>query len=291
MKLINFTKSSKWRSLYNQAKEQYWQPETQDCVTDKNQWHKLPQDQKRVVLNLLQYAILLDSFQVSNLAEISLTQSNPMLRALLSFHSLMEAVHSQSYSYWAETVCTKEEKEFLYTESAENKNRLKVYADLDEGYGDLVANYFLEGVSFQALFRLSDMLKSQGLLPGLSAILNLIKRDEDTHVVTFQHLISKSPVALANIEQAFNNAAKEESEIVLAITGDRRLADNVQYAAALRLKALRLKVDIPTNPFADLDGINDVSKEKLKGNFFTSNVAYSGRDENLDWEYENWFSE
>jgi ribonucleotide reductase beta subunit family protein with ferritin-like domain len=291
MELINFTKSSKWRSLYEKSKEQYWQPESQDCVSDKNQWHKLPQETKEIVLNLLQYAILLDSFQVSNLAEISLTQSNPMLRALLSFHSLMEAVHSQSYSYWAETVCSKEERDFLYSESPENKARLKVYADLNDEYRDLIANYFLEGVSFQALFRLSDILKSQGLLPGLSAILNLIKRDEDTHIVTFQHLISKSPVAMSHVEEAFNKAAKAEAAIVLSITGDSKLTENVHYAAKNRLKALGLKVEIPLDPFADLEGINDSSKAKLKGNFFTSNVMYGGRDESLDWEYENWFSE
>jgi ribonucleotide reductase beta subunit family protein with ferritin-like domain len=290
MALINFQESSKWRALYEKAKEQYWQPETIDCVSDKNQWHKLDSALKSQVLNLLQYAILLDSFQVENLAEISGTMSEPMLKALMAFHGLMEAVHSQSYSYWAETVCTPAEKEFLYTETSATKARLKVYHELNEEHGDLIANYFLEGVSFQALFRLSDLLKSQGLLPGLSAILNLIKRDEDTHIVTFQHLIKNSP-SLARVKAAFDEAAEKESQIVFEITGDSTLANYVYYASDMRLKALGLTIELRPNPFAGLEGINDTTKQKLKANFFTSNVMYSARDESLDWNYSNWFNE
>lgn len=293
MALINFQQSSLWRSLYEKSKEQYWQPESVDCVSDKNQWHKLDPKLKVKVLNLLQYAILLDSFQVENLAEISGRQVDPMLKALMSFHGLMESVHSQSYSYWAETVCTPEEKQFLYTETATSKARLSVYALIEENYGPIIANYFLEGVAFQALFRLSDVLKSQGLLPGLSSILNLIKRDEDTHVVTFQHLISKNTSALNQVEEAFDYGTKLESALVYEVTEDADLAQSVYHAADLRIRALGIKPvgDPVLDPFADIRGINDISKQSLKQNFFTSNVIYSARDEKLDWNYENWWKD
>lgn len=291
MALINFQQSSIWRSLYEKSKEQYWQPESVDCVSDKNQWHKLDPRLKAKVLNLLQYAILLDSFQVENLAEISGQQVDPMLKALMSFHGLMESVHSQSYSYWAETVCTPEEKQFLYTETATSKARLKVYAFIGDDYGPLIANYFLEGVAFQALFRLSDTLKNQGLLPGLSAILNLIKRDEDTHVVTFQHLISKNVLALGQVEEAFSYGAELESKLVYEVTEDADLTQSVFHAADIRIRALGIKpAGSPVlDPFANIRGINDISKQNLKQNFFTSNVIYSARDEQLDWEFQNWF--
>lgn len=293
MALINFQQSSIWRSLYEKSKEQYWQPESVDCVSDKNQWHKLDSRLKTKVLNLLQYAILLDSFQVGNLAEISTEQIDPMLKALISFHGLMESVHSQSYSYWAETVCTPEEKQFLYTETVTCKARLSVYTAIEEDYGPIIANYFLEGVAFQALFRLSDVLKSQGLLPGLSSILNLIKRDEDTHVVTFQHLISKNTLALKQVEEAFNFGANLESKLVYEVTEDADLAQSVFHASDLRIRALGIKPagNPVSDPFAGIRGINDVSKQSLKQNFFTSNVIYSARDESLDWDYQNWFSE
>lgn len=290
--LINFQQSSLWRSLYEKSKEQYWQPETVDCVSDKNQWHgALSPELKAKVLNLLQYAILLDSFQVENLAEISGQQSNPMLKALMAFHGVMEAVHSQSYSYWAETVCTSEEKLFLYTETPASKARLLVYHSLEENWGALIANYFLEGVAFQALFRLSDVLKSQGLLPGLSAILNLIKRDEDTHVVTFRHLIASKPVDLSRAEEALTYGANRESKLIYEVTNDADLAQSVYHAADLRVRALGIKParDPVPDPFALIRGINDTSKQNLKQNFFTSNVIYGARDESLDWEVNNWF--
>lgn len=288
--LINFQNKSKWRSLYEVSKEQYWQPESVDCVSDKNQWHKLDADKKSMVLNLLQYAILLDSFQVGNLAAISREIKDPMLKALLSFHSLMESVHSQSYSYWAETVCTTEEKDFLYAENEVTKARLETYLAIEDSYGQYIANYFLEGVAFQALFRLSDLLKSEGLLPGLSAILSLIKRDEDTHIATFQYFIGSSKLLISKVKEAFELGANLESAIILKVTGNEDLANYVYYAADIRVKALGIKVDVRPNPFAYLDGINDVSKQKLKANFFTSNVMYGARDESLDWEPDNWFN-
>lgn len=292
MALINFQQSSLWRSLYEKSKEQYWQPESVDCVSDKNQWHKLDSKLKAKVLNLLQYAILLDSFQVGNLAEIATGQIDTMLKALMSFHGLMESVHSQSYSYWAETVCTPEEKAFLYTETVVSKARLKVYAGIEDNYGPMIANYFLEGVAFQALFRLSDVLKSQGLLPGLSSILNLIKRDEDTHVVTFQNLIASNLLALSQVEEAFDYGTKLESALVYEVTDDADLAQSVFHAADLRIRALGIKRagNPVSDPFASIREINDVSKQNLKQNFFTSNVIYSARDESLDWEFQNWFN-
>lgn len=289
MALIKFQDKSIWRSLYEKSKEQYWQPESVDCTSDKNQWLKLGPVIKTKVLNLLQYAILLDSFQVGNLAEISGTQTEPMLKALLSFHALIESVHSQAYSYWAETVCTTAEREFLYSETEASKARLSIYTDLESKHGSLIANYFLEGVAFQALFRLSDVLKSQGLLPGLSAILNLIKRDEDTHVVTFQHLISQSPRDLAQVDRALTEAAAFEASLVHSITEDADLSQSVYHAANVRLRALGLKVPMIADPFENIRGINDTTKASLKQNFFTGNVIYSARDETLDWDYKNWF--
>ena len=292
--LINFQDKSLWRSLYEKSKEQYWQPEAIDCVSDKNQWHgTVPQELKSKVLNLLQYAILLDSFQVGNLAAMGTLFPNPMLKALMSFHGLMESVHSQSYSYWAETVCTSEEKLFLYTETPTSKARLKIFSTLEEEYGPLIANYFLEGVAFQALFRLSDVLKSEGFLPGLSAILNLIKRDEDTHVVTFQHLIASNPQAKSQVQKAFQWAEAEEAQLVYSVTNDSDLSQSVYHASDLRIRALGLKLEgIPvSDPFESIRGVNDTSKQNLKQNFFTGSVIYSARDESLDWNYDNWWKD
>ena len=305
VELLKFQDKSKWRQLYEKSKENYWQPEAIDVQADKNHWLTMDKALKRKVMGLLQYAIILDSFQVVNLQEHAISLhadsrlnkepgSNPMLGALLSFHSLMEAVHSQSYSYWAEAVCTPKQKAWLYQQSEMAENRMKAYEDLRKTDCQL-ANYFLEGVAFQALFRLSDLLKSQGLLPGLSAILNLIKRDEDAHIETFQHLLTPAIKSLNAETKAlyaweFKKAVEIESDQIYELTEDIELKSYVLYAGQLRMKAIGLidKVALQ-NPLKHLEAYNDTSKQSLKANFFTSNVIYSQRDESLDWKVENWF--
>ncbi len=287
VKLLKFQNKSKWRSLYEKSKEQYWQPEAVDCQPDKNQWLTLDKALKRKVLALLQYAIILDSYQVSNLQKEGQAVEDPMLSALLSFHSLMEVVHSQSYSYWAETVCTTKQKTWLYQQSEQAESRMAAYESLNKVDSQL-ANYFLEGVSFQALFRLSDQLKSEGLLPGLSAILNLIKRDEDTHIATFQYLLE--PKVKTFWASEFKTAVEYEAQQIFNLTQDQLLSDYVLYAGELRAKAIGLLEKMTLkNPLKHLESYNDASKQNLKANFFTSNVMYEQRDETLDWNPDTWF--
>jgi ribonucleotide reductase beta subunit family protein with ferritin-like domain len=292
--LLRFQDRSKWRLLYERSKQSYWQPEAIDCQADKYQWLELDSALKHKVLSLLQYAIMLDSYQVQNLQQEGVnTEPGSMLGALLSFHGLMEAVHSQSYSYWAETVCTTKQKEWLYQELPNSVlSRMSAYNKLKTYANPQLANYFLEGVSFQALFRLSDQLKAEGFLPGLSAILNLIKRDEDIHIETFQTILKEGEglVIKPSYQQLFLEAVQMESQQILQITNDRDLADYVLYIGEVRAKAVGLidKTSL-SNPLKHLESYNDVSKQSLKANFFTSNVSYSQRDESLDWNENNWF--
>jgi ribonucleotide reductase beta subunit family protein with ferritin-like domain len=298
IKLLRFQDKSKWRSLYEKSKEQYWTPEAVDCQPDKNQWLTLDKALKRKVMALLQYAIILDSYQVSNLqkeGQAAALSGDPMLSALLSFHSLMEVVHSQSYSYWAETVCTPKQKTWLYQQSAQAESRLAAYESLNKIDSQL-ANYFLEGVSFQALFRLSDQLKSEGLLSGLSAILNLIKRDEATHIETFQYLLNSIIKTFDDRTKTFwasefKTAVEYEAQQIFNLTQDQLLSDYVLYAGELRAKAIGLLEKVTAkNPLKSLESYNDTSKQNLKANFFTSNVMYEQRDESLDWNTDTWFS-
>jgi ribonucleotide reductase beta subunit family protein with ferritin-like domain len=298
VELLKFQDKSKWRSLYEKSKKQYWQPEAVDCQPDKNQWLTLDKALKRKVMALLQYAIILDSYQVSNLqkeGQAAALSGDPMLSALLSFHSLMEVVHSQSYSYWAETVCTPKQKTWLYQQSEQAENRMSAYENLLNTCDSQLANYFLEGVSFQALFRLSDQLKSEGLLFGLSAILNLIKRDEATHIETFQYLLT--PIIKTFDDRTktfwaseFKTAVEYEAQQIAALSGDQLLSDYVLYAGELRAKAIGLLEKMTVkNPLKHLESYNDTSKQNLKANFFTSNVMYEQRDETLDWNTDTWF--
>lgn len=289
MNLIDFSKPSYLRDLYKQCKEFYWVPETVNLSTDKLQWATVPADIKEQVLNLLQYAIFLDSFQVSNISGFIKPDDDPMLQAVLSYHSLMESIHSQSYTYWAESVCTSEEVEWLYN-GEKTKERADLFLKVKEEYGDLEANFFLEAVSFQALFRLADVLKKKSILPGFSNILTLIKRDEEIHIVTFRYLLKQQKEN--KLKEAFLYAVPLEAENIFQLTKNEDFRQYIYYIGSKQHwsvfnESLWPKVQ---NPFKDIKKINDSTKNKVKANFFTTNVLYEQLDESLDWNVDNWFS-
>ena len=114
VELLRFQDKSKWRQLYERSVQCYWQPSAIDVQADKNQWLEMDKPLKRKVMGLLNYAIALDSYQIKNIQAEGVNTDEPMLSALLALHSAMEAVHSQSYSYWAESVCTTKQKKWLY---------------------------------------------------------------------------------------------------------------------------------------------------------------------------------
>lgn len=294
VELLRFQDKSKWRQLYERSVQCYWQPSAIDVQADKNQWLEMDKPLKRKVMGLLNYAIALDSYQIKNIQAEGVNTDEPMLSALLALHSAMEAVHSQSYSYWAESVCTTKQKKWLYQQSEMLDSRMQAYSTLLDNTNPQLANYFLEGVSFQALFRLSDILKSQGLLPGLSAILALIKRDEDLHIETFQNILGEETKYWTESDYVyfkaqFQMAVEHEANQILEITEDKSLSDHVRYAGEVRMKAIKLinKVSI-IDPLKHLSVFNDTTKQKLKENFFTSNVTYSQKDESLDWDVDSW---
>lgn len=117
VELLRFQDKSKWRQLYERSVQCYWQPSAIDVQADKNQWLEMDKPLKRKVMGLLNYAIALDSYQIKNIQAEGVNTDEPMLSALLALHSAMEAVHSQSYSYWAESVCTTKQKKWLYQQS------------------------------------------------------------------------------------------------------------------------------------------------------------------------------
>lgn len=292
--VINLNNKSLYTSLYKKSIEQYWVPETVNLATDKIQWLTLDPELKTAILSMLKYAIVLDSHQVSNVAGFCQKLDEPDLKALLSVHSFMESVHSASYSYFAETVCLVDERKMLYELDDEGAERLGVLTQITKEYGDVVANYWLEAVAFQGLFRLADILRSKDLLPGLSTLIQLISRDENLHIKTFAALMSQEQKQLTY--DAFIHYAPIEGTMIKNLTGIPEFYDYYVFVAAYYLKSLGLKTDYVNDlvdkgsPFAHLWDLGDSSKKKLKGNFFTSSLVYDNSRPDLNWDVNSWFN-
>jgi ribonucleotide reductase beta subunit family protein with ferritin-like domain len=291
---IDLSKKTAFTQLYQQSKAQFWLPQTIDLSTDKIQWPTLDARLKNTILSLLKYAIALDSFQIDNVAEFCNKVRDPQLKPLLSYHAMMEGIHTESYSYFAETVCTAEEKELLYSLDSEGEKRLDRLCIIIDKYGHTIGNYWLEAVAFQPLFRLGDILQSLALMPGLGTILSLIARDEELHVKTFELLLTEKhhPKLL----EAFKFAAPHEGTDIVKLTGDYRFEGYVKFIAAHRLKGMGHRRPWISSwvengsPFKELYALGDHSKKKLKGNFFTTSLVYDGARPDLSWEVtEDWF--
>jgi ribonucleotide reductase beta subunit family protein with ferritin-like domain len=285
---INLANKSAFTQLYQKSKDQYWLPQSVNLGTDNQQWPQLAPELKNAVLSMLQYAILLDSYQVSNIARFTTLVNDSELKALLSYHGMMEAIHAESYSYFAETVCTSNEKKDLYTLTPEGQARLDILSLIEQEFGNVVANYWLEAVAFQALFRLGDILRSQSLMPGLSSLVQLIARDEELHVKTFALMLTE--VDVIDVRRAFEKYAPLEGLAVATATGVKEFQDYVPFIAQYRLGGLGFKFESPrVNPFKELYKLSDGSKRTLKGNFFTSSLVYDNARTDLDWNINNWF--
>jgi ribonucleotide reductase beta subunit family protein with ferritin-like domain len=290
---IQLTNKSIFTQLFSQSKDQYWLPNSVSLATDKTQWPTIDLETRRAVLSLLKYAILLDSYQVTNISDFCAQVNQPELKALLSFHAMMEAVHSESYAYFAETVCSAEEKKYLYQIDNEGAERLNYLEEIIGEYGKIAANYWLEAVAFQGLFRLADILRSKSLLPGLSTLIQLIARDEELHVKTFEVISTADDTQW--IYEALTEFAPKEGIALANSTGILDFKVYIPFIAAYRLKSLGFKtpevraIIEKGNPFKDIYHYGDYTKAKLKGNFFTNNLVYDTDLSELDWEVNNWF--
>lgn len=295
MKTLNFTRKSKFNALYKKSVEQYWLPESINLSTDKLQWPSLSSELKSAVLSLLKYAIVLDSYQVTNVSDFCTRVSDPDLKALLSIHAFMESVHSASYSYFAETVCSATERKDLYKLDAGGEERLSTLYKITDCYGKVSANYWLEAVAFQGLFRLSDILRSQDVLPGLSSLIQLINRDEELHIKTFAELMTPEDKEITRA--ALMEFAPVEGLMISELTEIKEFAQYYPFVAAHYLKALGFGKDPEISrlvkvgsPFNNIWHLGDSSKKKLKGNFFTSSLVYDNARPDLDWNVDHWFT-
>jgi ribonucleotide reductase beta subunit family protein with ferritin-like domain len=291
---IDLSKKTIFTRLFQKSKAQYWLPQATDLTTDKMQWKTVPANLKSATLALLKFAILLDSEQVSAISNFCRKVDNPGLKALLSYHAMMESIHSESYAYFAETVCTVKEKEFLYQQDEDSGKRMEVFEAILKEFGAITANYWLEAVSFQALFRLADILSGQNLLPGLSSLIRLISRDEDIHQKTFAAMMTSEDRQC--VYEAFLKYAPIEGELISDLTGITEFKRYYVFVASHYLKGLGFTTPevksslIGGSPFASLWDLGDHSKKKLKGNFFTSSLVYDNERPDLNWDVHSWFS-
>lgn len=191
---------SEW---YRQAMNNFWLPEEVNMNTDVLDYRKLDIYEKTAYDKILSFLIFLDSIQTSNLPNVSQYITANEINLCLAIQTYQEAIHSQSYSYMLDTICSPEERTKILYQWKDDEHLLRrnkfigdLYNELLENKDEktlvkvLIANYILEGIYFYSGFMFFYNLGRNGKMPGSVQEIRYINRDENTHLWLFRNIIN-----------------------------------------------------------------------------------------------------
>lgn len=265
---MKYTWVSDW---YRQAMNNFWIPEEINMNQDIKDYRILPVAEKRAYDKILSFLIFLDSLQTANLPNVGEYVTANEVNLCLTIQGFQEAVHSQSYSYMLDTICSPEQREeILYQwkndEMLLSRNKFigNLYNDFQENKTAenlvkmMMANYILEGIYFYSGFMFFYNLGRNGKMPGSVQEIRYINRDENTHLWLFRSILlelEKEEPALFSDDkkQIYRDMIKQgvEEEIKWGsyVIGDdiegltsQMIHDYVKYLGNLRSKGLGLGI-------------------------------------------------
>lgn len=278
--------------FYKRAEASFWTAEELDFESDKRDWQKLNEGQKRFVETVLAFFAASDGIVNENLganffAEIQI----PEARCFYGFQIAIENIHAETYSLLIESlgVSAERKKELFrgiqtYPSIAKKAEWALKWTDRTRAtFGErLIAFACVEGIAFSASFCAIFYLKKQGLMcHGLGKSNELISRDEGLHrdfaCEIFKmleksekpsdeqvHLIIKECV---QFEKAF---VEEAIPVSLIGMSSEKMNEYVEFVADSLCSALHVpKIYQTTNPFEWMDQLSLQGKT----NFFESRVT------------------
>ncbi len=196
---IKYSWTSEW---YRQAMNNFWIPEEINLGQDVKEYRELDPEEKLAYDKILSFLIFLDSIQTANLPTVSDYITANEINLCLTIQAFQEAVHSQSYGYILDTVCSPEERTEILYQWKDDEHLLKRNKFIGDQYNafyeeegvdnfmqTLIANYILEGVYFYSGFMFFYNLGRNGKMLGTAQEIRYINRDENTHLWLFRQII------------------------------------------------------------------------------------------------------
>ncbi|MEG0134229.1 MAG: ribonucleotide-diphosphate reductase subunit beta [Clostridium sp.] len=198
---MKYTWVSDW---YRNAMNNFWIPEEINMSQDLKDYSVLTLEERTAYDKILSFLIFLDSIQTANLGNINNYITASEVNLCLTIQAFQEAVHSQSYSYMLDTICSPDKRnEILYQWKDDEVllSRNKFIGDLYNEFQEnpnkhnfiktLMANYVLEGIYFYSGFMFFYNLERNGKMPGSAQEIRYINRDENTHLWLFRNIIKE----------------------------------------------------------------------------------------------------
>jgi ribonucleoside-diphosphate reductase beta chain len=196
---LKFTWVSDW---YRQAMNNFWIPEEINLNPDVKDYPKLNKGERTAYNKILSFLIFLDSIQTANLPAIGEYVTANEVNLCLTIQSFQECVHSQSYSYMLDTICSPDERNDILYQWKTDEHLLARNTFIGDLYNAfqtdkddftllkvLVANYILEGIYFYSGFMFFYNLGRNGKMPGSVQEIRYINRDENTHLWLFRNIL------------------------------------------------------------------------------------------------------
>lgn len=291
---------------YRQGMNNFWIPEEVNLSQDLKDYHNLLEEERTAYDKILSFLIFLDSIQTANLSNINSYITASEINLCLTIQSFQEAVHSQSYSYMLDSICSPEKRnEILYQwkddEILLNRNRFIgdlynefIYSPTEGNLlKALMANYILEGIYFYSGFMFFYNLERNGKMPGSAQEIRYINRDENTHLWLFRNIIrelqNENPELFT---EDMKNELREmmktgvEQEILWGhyVIGDRiqginkkLIEEYIRYLGNKRLKEINLEPlfeGVESNPAPWVDRQSNANS--VKTDFFEArSTAYA----------------
>lgn len=268
---------------YRQGMNNFWIPEEINLAQDLKDYKNLTEEERTAYDKILSFLIFLDSIQTANLSNINNYITASEVNLCLTIQAFQEAVHSQSYSYMLDTICSPEKRNEILYQWKDDKILLERNKFIGDQYNTflneptkhnllrtIMANYILEGVYFYSGFMFFYNLERNGKMPGSAQEIRYINRDENTHLWLFRSIIRE----LQKEEpELFTEEIKEELREMIK-TGVRNEIAWGEYVIGDNIQGINKKL------------INDYIK--YLGNMRSSSIGlgklYEGYDKNpAEW--------
>jgi len=281
---------------YKQAMSAFWTTEELDFESDKRDWAKLNDGQRKFIEIVLAFFAASDGIVNENLAANFMSEVTlPEARCFYGFQIAMENIHSETYSTLIETYVSDKQRQKELFEGLQNFQSIKAKADWAFKWTDkrtkpfgerLIAFACVEGISFSSSFCSIFYLKKQGLMcHGLGKSNELISRDEGLHrdfacelfkMLTPDQIPSDDTIELiirecVEVERTF---VKEALPVAIIGMNEFAMISYVEFVADCLSVALgKPKIFKTENPFEWMESI----ALQGKTNFFEARVTEYAR--------------
>ncbi|NLI21445.1 MAG: ribonucleotide-diphosphate reductase subunit beta [Clostridiales bacterium] len=255
------------KDWYRQAMNNFWIPEEINLNPDIRDYPRLPPAERTAYDKILSFLVFLDSIQTANLPTVGEYVTANEVNLCLTIQSFQECVHSQSYSYMLDTICSPEERDGILYQWRSDEHLLRRNTFIGDQYNAfqqdkddftllrvMIANYILEGIYFYSGFMFFYNLGRNGKMPGSVQEIRYINRDENTHLWLFRSILLElkkeqpqlfTPERVAFLRGMMEEGVRQEIEWGRYVIGDgvqglnrQMVSDYIRYLGNLRWTSL-----------------------------------------------------